>query len=146
MNLLVEEWGGKYQSQDISAKSGLGIEDLLEKIFLEAEMLDLKANPKRPSIGTVLEATLDKGKGFVSNVLVQNGTLEIGSTLVAGHFFGKVKAMFNDRGKRIKYSRAFYACENTGNERSSTGRGNIQRIHSGKNSKKYCFEKFYYCT
>jgi translation initiation factor IF-2 len=102
MNLLVEEWGGKYQSQDISAKSGLGIEDLLEKIFLEAEMLDLKANPKRPSIGTVLEATLDKGKGFVSNVLVQNGTLEIGSTLVAGHFFGKVKAMFNDRGKRIK--------------------------------------------
>ena len=102
MNLLVEEWGGKYQSQDISAKSGLGIEDLLEKIFLEAEMLDLKANPKRPSIGTVLEATLDKGKGFVSNVLVQNGTLEIGSTIVAGHYFGKVKAMFNDRGKRIK--------------------------------------------
>lgn len=102
MNLLVEEWGGKYQSQDISAKSGQGIEELLEKVFLEAEMLDLKANPSRPSIGTVLEATLDKGKGFVSNMLVQNGTLNIGSTVVAGHFFGKVKAMFNDRGKRIK--------------------------------------------
>jgi translation initiation factor IF-2 len=102
MNLLVEDWGGKYQSQDISAKSGLGIENLLEKVFLEAEMLDLKANPKRPSIGTVLEATLDKGKGFVSNVLVQNGTLVIGSNIVAGQYFGKVKAMFNDRGKRIK--------------------------------------------
>ena len=102
MNLLVEEWGGKYQSHDISAKSGIGIEELLEKVFLEAEMLDLKANPKRPSMGTVLEATLDKGKGFVSNVLVQNGTLGIGSTIVAGHFYGKVKAMFNDRGKRIK--------------------------------------------
>jgi translation initiation factor IF-2 len=102
MNLLVEDWGGKYQSQDISAKSGIGIENLLEKVFLEAEMLDLKANPKRPSIGTVLEATLDKGKGFVSNVLVQNGTLVIGSNIVAGQYFGKVKAMFNDRGKRIK--------------------------------------------
>ncbi|MEZ4908479.1 MAG: translation initiation factor IF-2 [Saprospiraceae bacterium] len=102
MNLLVEDWGGKYQSQDISAKSGIGIEELLEKVFLEAEMLDLKANPKRPSIGTVLEATLDKGKGFVSNILVQNGTLKIGSTIVAGHYFGKIKAMFNDRGKRIK--------------------------------------------
>jgi translation initiation factor IF-2 len=102
MNLLVEDWGGKYQSQDISAKAGTGIEELLEKVFLEAEMLDLKANPLRPSIGTVLEATLDKGKGFVSNMLVQNGTLKIGSTVVAGHYFGKVKAMFNDRGKRIK--------------------------------------------
>lgn len=102
MNLLVEEWGGKYQSQDISAKSGIGIDELLEKVFLEAEMLDLKANPQRPAIGTVLEATLDKGKGFVSNMLVQNGTLKIGSMIVAGQFYGKVKAMFNDRGKRIK--------------------------------------------
>ncbi|MGE5357110.1 MAG: translation initiation factor IF-2 [Deltaproteobacteria bacterium] len=102
MNLLVEDWGGKYQSHDISAKSGIGVEDLLEKVFLEAEMLNLKANPKRPAVGTVLEATLDKGKGYVSNMLVQNGTLEIGSTIVAGHYFGKIKAMFNDRGKRIK--------------------------------------------
>lgn len=102
MNLLVEDWGGKYQSQDISAKTGLGVEELLEKVFLEAELLELKANPNRPSVGTVLEATLDKGKGYVSNILVQNGTLAIGSTIVAGQFFGKVKAMFNDRGKRIK--------------------------------------------
>jgi translation initiation factor IF-2 len=102
MNLLVEDWGGKYQSQDISAKTGVGVEELLEKVFLEAELLELKANPNRPSVGTVLEATLDKGKGYVSNILVQNGTLAIGSTIVAGQFLGKVKAMFNDHGKRIK--------------------------------------------
>ena len=102
MNLLVEEWGGKYQSHDISAKTGAGVDDLLEKVFLEAEMLELKANPNRLSIGTVLEATLDKGKGYVSNILVQNGTLKIGSVIVAGSYYGKVKAMFNDKGKRIK--------------------------------------------
>lgn len=102
MNLLVEEWGGKYQSQDLSAKTGQGVSELLEKVFLEAELLELKANPNRLSIGTVLEATLDKGKGYVSNVLVQNGTLKIGSVIVAGSYYGKVKAMFNDKGKRIK--------------------------------------------
>jgi len=102
MNLLVEEWGGKYQSQDISAKTGLGVDELLEKVFLEAEMLELKANPNRISIGTVLEATLDKGKGYVTNLLVQNGTLKIGSVIVAGSYYGKVKAMFDDTGKRIK--------------------------------------------
>jgi translation initiation factor IF-2 len=102
MNLLVEEWGGKYQSQDISAKTGIGVDELLEKVFLEAEMLELKANPNRISIGTVLEATLDKGKGYVTNLLVQNGTLKIGSVIVAGSYYGKVKAMFDDTGKRIK--------------------------------------------
>ena len=102
MNLLVEEWGGKYQSQDISAKTGAGVDELLEKVFLEAEMLELKANPNRLSIGTVLEATLDKGKGYVTNVLVQNGSLKIGSVIVAGSYYGKIKAMFDDTGKRIK--------------------------------------------
>lgn len=102
MNLLIEEWGGSYQSQDISAKTGSGVTELLEKVFLEAELLELKANPKRMAIGTVLEATLDKGKGYVSNILIQNGTLKIGSPIVAGHFHGKIKAMFNAKGKRIK--------------------------------------------
>jgi len=102
MNLLIEEWGGKYQSQDISAKTGIGIPELLEKVFLEAEILELKANPNRLAIGTVLEATLDKGKGYLTNVLVQSGTLKIGSTIIAGHFFGKIKAMFNAKGKKIK--------------------------------------------
>jgi len=102
MNLLIEEWGGKYQSQDISAKTGKGIPELLEKVFLEAEILELKANPDRLAVGTVLEATLDKGKGYISNILVQSGTIKIGSTLVAGHFFGKIKAMFNAKGKKIK--------------------------------------------
>ncbi len=102
MNLLIEEWGGKYQSQDISAKTGQGIDELLEKVFLEAEIMELKANPNRLSIGTVLEATLDKGKGYVTNLLVQNGTLKIGSIIVAGSYYGKIKAMFDDTGKRIK--------------------------------------------
>ena len=102
MNLLVEAWGGSYQSQDISAKTGVGVTELLEKVFLEAELLELKANPKRLAVGTVLEATLDKGKGYVSNILIQNGTIKIGSPIVAGHFYGKIKAMFNAQGKRIK--------------------------------------------
>jgi len=102
MNLQVEDWGGKYQSQDISAKQGLGIDALLEKILLEAELLELKANPNRIASGTVVEASLDKGKGFVTKILVQTGTLKIGDSVVSGEHSGKVKAMFNEWGKRIK--------------------------------------------
>ena len=101
MNLLVEEWGGKYQSQDISAKQGIGIEELLEKILLESEILDLKANPNKRAMGTVIEASLDKGRGYVSKMLVQSGTLKIGDPMVAGEHAGKVKAMYNERGKKV---------------------------------------------
>ncbi|MEY2905409.1 MAG: hypothetical protein RJA52_1425 [Bacteroidota bacterium] len=102
MNFLVEEWGGKFQSQDISAHTGEGIDTLLEKILLEAEILDLKANPNRPANGTLLEASLDKGRGYVTKILVQNGTLKIGDPIVSGDFSGKVKAMFNERNIRVK--------------------------------------------
>jgi translation initiation factor IF-2 len=102
MNLLLEEWGGEYQSQDISAKTGENIDQLLEKILLEAEMLELQANPDRRSNGVVLEASLDKGRGYVAKLLVQNGTLNIGDPIVAGEHSGKVKAMFNEFGKRVK--------------------------------------------
>ena len=102
MNYLVEEWGGKYQSQDISAKKGLGVEDLMEKVLLEAEMLDLKANPDRRAVGSVIESSLDKGRGYVATVLVQNGTLRVGDTILAGTHYGKVKAMFNERNQRVK--------------------------------------------
>jgi translation initiation factor IF-2 len=102
MNFLVEEWGGKYQSQDISAKTGLNIDLLLEKILLESEVLELKANPNRPAIGVVLEASLDKGRGYVTKCLVQNGSMEIGDSMLAGEHSGKIKAMFNERGKRVK--------------------------------------------
>ncbi len=102
MNILVEDWGGKYQSQDISAKKGIGIDELLEKIVLEAEMLDLKANPNKKAVGTVVEATLDKGKGYVTTLLVSAGTLKVGDPIVAGHYYGKVKAMENDKGQRVK--------------------------------------------
>ena len=101
MNFLVEEWGGKYQSQDISAKSGLGIYELLEKVLLEADLLDLKANPNRRAVGTVIESSLDKGRGYVSTVLVSNGTLRQGDILVAGTHNGRVKALFNERGVRV---------------------------------------------
>ncbi|HFA48571.1 MAG TPA: translation initiation factor IF-2 [Bacteroidetes bacterium] len=102
MNILVEEWGGQYQSQDISAKTGEGIPELLEKVLLVTEMAELKANPNRPAQGTVLEASLDKGKGYVTSVLVQRGTLKIGDAVVAGEYSGKVKAMFNELGARVK--------------------------------------------
>ncbi len=102
MNLLVEEWGGSIQSQDISAKQGLNVEELLEKVLLEAEILDLKANPKRLAVGTVVEASLDKGRGYVSTILVQNGTLRVGDYLVAGSNHGKVRAMLDERGKPVK--------------------------------------------
>ena len=101
-SILVEEWGGKYQSHDISAKKGLGIEELLEKVILEAEVLELKANPNKKAIGTVVEATLDKGKGYVTTVLVSSGTLKVGDFIIAGQHYGKVKAMENDKGQRIK--------------------------------------------
>jgi translation initiation factor IF-2 len=101
MNLLVESWGGKYQSQEISAKQGLNIDLLLEKILLEAEILDLKANPDREANGTIIEATLDKGRGYVATVLVQNGTLHAGDLVVSGQNFGRVKAMMNERNKRV---------------------------------------------
>lgn len=101
MNYLVEDWGGKYQSQDISAKSGLNVDLLLEKILLEAEMLELKGNPNKRATGTVIESTLDKGRGYVATVLVQNGTLKVGDVLLAGQYYGHVKAMFNERNQRI---------------------------------------------
>ncbi|MBT8231475.1 MAG: translation initiation factor IF-2 [Saprospiraceae bacterium] len=101
-NILVEEWGGKYQSQDISAKTGLNIDLLLEKIQLEAEILELKANPNKNAVGTVVEASLDKGRGYVTKLLVQAGTLKIGDAMVTGAYAGKIKAMFNDQGKKIK--------------------------------------------
>ena len=102
MNFLVEEWGGKYQSQDISAKKGLGVNDLLEKVLLEAEMLDLKANPNRKATGSIIESSLDKGRGYVATMLVSNGTLRVGDIVLAGTAYGKVKAMFNERNQRLK--------------------------------------------
>ena len=102
LNMLVEDWGGKYQSQEISAKKGMGVEELMEKVLLEAEMLELKANPDRKATGSVIESTLDKGRGYVATVLVQNGTLKVGDIVVAGTQWGKVKAIFNERNQRIK--------------------------------------------
>ncbi len=102
MNYLVEEWGGKYQSQDISAKKGVGVEELLDKVLLEAEMLELKANPNRNATGSIIESSLDKGRGYVATVLVQNGTLRQGDIILAGTHYGKIKAMFNERNQRIK--------------------------------------------
>ena len=102
MNLLVEEWGGKYQCQEISAKKGIGIKELLEKVLLEAEMLDLKANPNRKATGSIIESSLDKGRGYVSTVLVSNGTLRVGDNVIAGTSWGRIKAMFNERNARIE--------------------------------------------
>ncbi len=101
MNLLVEEWGGKYQCQEISAKKGIGVDELLEKVLLEAEMLDLKANPNRKATGSIIESSLDKGRGYVSTVLVNNGTLRVGDYIIAGTSYGRIKAMFNERNQRI---------------------------------------------
>lgn len=102
MNYLVEEWGGKYQSQDISAKKGIGVEELLEKVLLEADLLDLKANPKKRAVGSIVESTLDKGRGYVSTVLVENGTLKMGDVVLAGTHYGRIKAMFNERNMRVE--------------------------------------------
>ena len=105
MNLLVEDWGGKYQCQEISAKKGIGVDELLEKVLLEAEMLDLKANPNRKATGSIIESSLDKGRGYVSTVLVSNGTLKVGDIVIAGSSHGKIKAMFNERNQRITEAR-----------------------------------------
>ncbi len=102
MNLLVEEWGGKYQCQEISAKKGIGVNELLEKVLLEAEMLDLKANPNRKATGSIIESSLDKGRGYVSTLLVSNGTLKVGDNMIAGTSWGRIKAMFNERNQRIE--------------------------------------------
>ena len=102
MNFLVEEWGGKYQSQDISAKKGIGVPELMEKVLLEAEMLELKANPNRRATGSIIESSLDKGRGYVATVLVSNGTLKMGDIVLAGTSYGKVKAMFNERNQRMQ--------------------------------------------
>ncbi|MDE0560544.1 translation initiation factor IF-2 [Algoriphagus sp. NF] len=102
MNLLVEEWGGKYQSQDISAKTGQGVDDLLEKVLLESEILELKANPGKNAVGTVIEASLDKGRGYVATLMIQAGTLRVGDVMVAGSHYGRVKAMFDHTGKKLK--------------------------------------------
>ena len=104
MNLLVEEWGGKYQCQEISAKKGIGVDDLLEKVLLEAEMLDLKANPNRKATGSIIESSLDKGRGYVSTILVSNGTLRVGDNVIAGTSYGRIKAMFNERNQRIDHA------------------------------------------
>jgi translation initiation factor IF-2 len=103
MNYLVESWGGKYQSHDISAKSGLGVHELLEKVLLEAEMLDLKANPNKRAVGSIIESSLDKGRGYVATILVQSGTLKVGDVILAGQHFGHVKAMFNERNQRVDH-------------------------------------------
>ena len=102
MNYLVEDWGGKYQSQEISAKKGIGVEELLEKVLLEADLLDLKANPKRRAVGSIIESSLDKGRGYVSTVLVENGTLKMGDIVLAGTHYGRIKAMFNERNQRVE--------------------------------------------
>ena len=105
MNLLVEEWGGKYQCQEISAKKGVGVKELLEKVLLEAELLDLKANPNRKATGSIIESSLDKGRGYVSTLLVSNGTLHVGDNIIAGTSWGRIKAMFNERNQRIEEAR-----------------------------------------
>ena len=110
MNLLVEEWGGKYQCQEISAKKGIGVNDLLEKVLLEAEMLDLKANPNRKATGSIIESSLDKGRGYVSTVLVSNGTLKVGDNVIAGTAWGRIKAMFNERNQRIEQAKPAEPC------------------------------------
>ena len=102
MNYLVEDWGGKYQSQDISAKKGIGVKELLEKVLLEAELLDLKANPDKLAVGSIIESSLDKGRGYLATILVEGGTLHQGDVMVAGTSYGKIKAMFNERNQRIK--------------------------------------------
>ena len=102
MNILVEDWGGKFQCQEISAKFGTNVEELLEKVLLEAELLDLKANPDKRALGTVVESSLDKGRGYVTNVLVEAGTLRVGDAMLAGQCSGRVKAMFNERGQRVE--------------------------------------------
>ena len=122
MNYLVEDWGGKYQSQEISAKKGTGVHELMEKVLLEAELLDLKANPNRRATGSIIESTLDKGRGYVATVLVQNGTLHKGDVVLAGTNHGKVKAMFNERNARIEVAGPSAPRSDSRFERCSSGR------------------------
>ena len=126
MNYLVEDWGGKYQSQEISAKKGINLDKLLDKVLLEAEFLDLKANPNRKAQGVVIESTLDKGRGYVATVLVQNGTLRVGDVMLSGVYTGKVKAMFNERGTTRDGGSAFDARAGAGAERRAAGRRYVQ--------------------
>jgi translation initiation factor IF-2 len=122
MNILLEEWGGKFQSQEIAAKKGLNIDKLLEKILLEAEILDLKANPEREATGTIIEASLDKGRGYVATMLVENGTLSHGDLIVSGQYFGRVKAMFNERNKKEDEAGPSAPAVILGIKRCTTGR------------------------
>ena len=122
MNYLVEDWGGKFQSQEISAKTGLNIDLLLEKVLLEAEMLDLKANPDKPAIGTVIESSLDKGRGFTATVLVKAGTLRVGDIMLAGSCFGHIKAMYNERGHKVDRGRSSNTYTDPWIKRCTTGR------------------------
>ena len=101
MNILVEDWGGKYQCQEISAKKGINIKELLEKVLLEADLLELKANPDKRAVGSVIESSLDKGRGYLATVLIESGTLRVGDVMLAGCYTGRVKAMFNERGQQI---------------------------------------------
>ena len=121
MNILLEDWGGKYQSQEISAKTGLNVSTLLDKVLLEAEMLELKANPKKMASGTVIESSLDKGRGYIATVLVQSGTLHVGDIMLAGYHSGRVKAMYNERGKRIDEAGPSSPVLVLGSYRSSAG-------------------------
>ena len=127
MNYLVESWGGKYQDQEVSAKKGLNLDKLLEKVLLEAEMLDLKANPNKKAQGTVIESTLDKGRGYVSTILVQSGTLHVGDVILSGTYTGRVKAMFNENGKKVGFRRPLDAGTGAGTERRTAGRRYVQR-------------------
>ena len=128
MNYLVEDWGSKYQSQEISAKKGIGVEELLEKVLLEADLLDLKANPKRRAVGSIIESSLDKGRGYVSTVLVENGTLKVGDIVLAGTHFGRVKAMFNERNPTYGEGWSFRAGSDSRPERCAAGRRYVQCI------------------
>ena len=127
MNYLVESWGGKYQDQEISAKKGLNLDKLLEKVLLEAEMLDLKANPNKKAQGTVIESTLDKGRGYVSTILVQSGTLHVGDVILSGTFTGRVKAMFNENGKKVPKQQDPRPRAGARTERRPAGRRPVQR-------------------
>lgn len=138
MNILVEDWGGKYQCQEISAKMGTNVDLLLEKVLLEAELLDLKANPNRPAVGTVIESSLEKGRGYVAKILVQNGTLRVGDVVVAGCHFGKVKALFNERNQRVQEAGPSSPVLMVGLEGAPNAGDKFQVYSSEKEAKQVC--------
>jgi translation initiation factor IF-2 len=146
MNLMVEDWGGKVQSQDISALQGTGVNELLEKVLLEAELLELKANPNRKAKGTVVEAFLDKGRGYVSTILVQNGTLKMGDYILAGKQSGKVKAIFNERGVSLDQALPATPCFNLRARRSASGWRHLPSIGRRKRSETNCRQKNATCS